>query len=161
MQELNGMTSSMTLGLLVALGAGIAIGLQGMFTNITGQALGPLRGGFAIHIAGSIVGGLMVGYMMMTNPNVEAIQLTPRVIMFAFLGGTSGMMILMGIAFAFPRIGQVAGQGALIFAQMAVAIFVDTFALAGGDPIPFDWRRILGLLVLALGTYLLLPQQSS
>ena len=155
------MNSSMTLGLMVALGAGVAIGFQGLFTNITGQMLGPARGGLAIHIAGTIVGAGLVMFLMLTNPNLQAVTITPRVILFAFLGGTSGMIILMGIAFAFPRIGQVAGQGALIFAQMAVAVFVDTFALAGGDPLPLDWRRILGLFVLALGTYLLLPQQST
>ncbi len=155
------MNTSMTLGLVVALGAGIAIGLQGLFTNITGQMLGPARGGLAIHIAGTIVGAGLVMFLMLTNPNLQAVTITPRVILFAFLGGTSGMIILMGIAFAFPRIGQVAGQGALIFAQMAVAVFVDTFALAGGDPLPLDWRRILGLVVLALGTYLLLPQQNA
>lgn len=155
------MNSSMTLGLMVALGAGVAIGLQGLFTNITGQMLGPARGGLAIHIAGTIVGASLVMFLMLTNPNLPSVTITPRVILFAFLGGTSGMIILMGIAFAFPRIGQVAGQGALIFAQMAVAVFVDTFALAGGDPLPLDWRRLLGLLVLALGTYLLLPQQNT
>ncbi|GAB5492576.1 MAG: hypothetical protein Phog2KO_27910 [Phototrophicaceae bacterium] len=155
------MNSSISLGLMVALGAGIAIGLQGMFTNITGQMLGPARGGLAIHMAGTVVGAVLVMFLMMTNPNLQSVTITPRLVLFAFLGGTSGMIILMGIAFAFPRIGQVAGQGALIFAQMGVAIFVDTFALAGGDPLPLDWRRVLGLFVLALGTYLLLPQQSA
>lgn len=155
------MNSSMTLGLVVALGAGIAIGLQGLFTNITGQNFGIVRGGLAIHIAGAIVGAGMVTLVFMTSPNPQPMVLTSRSILFAFLAGTAGMCILMGIAFAFPRIGQVAGQGALIFAQMAVAVVIDTFALAGGDPLPLDWRRLLGLLVLAIGTYLLLPQQTA
>ncbi|MEO1286905.1 MAG: DMT family transporter [Chloroflexota bacterium] len=155
------MSSSVTLGLLVALGAGIAIGLQGLFTNVVGQLAGPVRGGLAIHIGGTFAGMLMVAFLMATNPNLQAIEITPRLVMFALLGGTSGMIILMGIAFSFPLIGQVAGQGALIFAQMAVAIFVDTFALAGGDPIALDWRRVLGLVVLGIGTYLLLPQSPS
>ncbi|MGJ3238812.1 MAG: DMT family transporter [Anaerolineae bacterium] len=154
------MNSSMTLGLMVALGAGIAIGMQGLFTNIVGQIVGPVRGGFAIHIGGTLVGALMVAFVVATNPGLREIEITPRLIMFSLLAGTAGMFILMGIAFAFPRIGQVAGQGALIFAQMAVAIAVDSLALAGGDPIPLDWRRVLGLFVLALGTYLILPQNN-
>ena len=40
------MNTSVTLGLMVALGAGVAIGLQGLFTNLTGQILGPARGYF-------------------------------------------------------------------------------------------------------------------
>jgi len=155
------MNTTMTMGLIVALGAGIAIGLQGLFTNVTGQMLGPLRGGVAIHVAGTFVGAGMILLVMLLSPNLlPAVTITPRTLIFATLAGTAGMFILMGIAFSFPRIGQVAGQGALIFAQMAVAVVIDTFALAGGDPIPLDWRRLLGLLVLALGTYLLLPQQT-
>jgi transporter family-2 protein len=151
------LTNATTLGFLVALGAGIAIGLQGLFTNITGQLLGPLRGGLAIHIGGTLVGAGMVFFMLVTNPNLEPVQITGRSVLFAFLAGTAGMFILMGIAFSFARIGQVAGQGVLIFAQMGVAVFVDTLALAGGDPIPLDWQRLLGLVLLGIGAYLLLP----
>ena len=156
------MNANMSFGLLVALGAGIAIGLQGLFTTITGQAAGsPLRGGLAIHITGAIVGAGMVIIMGLMRPEAKAIEFTPRFIIFAFLAGTAGMCILIGIATAFPLIGQVAGQGALIFAQMVVAVIVDTYGLSGGEPIALDWRRLLGLAVLAFGTYLLLPQNNS
>ena len=155
------MNSTMTVGLLVALGTGIAIGMQGLFTSITGQMLGPVRGGLAIHIGGSLAGAVMVFIVMLTQVNHYNIVITPRVMAYALIAGTIGMFIVMGIAFAFPRIGQVSGQAAIIFAQLSVAVFVDMFALAGGQPIPLDWRRVLGLMVMALGTYLLLPQQSS
>ncbi|MEL6528199.1 MAG: DMT family transporter, partial [Chloroflexota bacterium] len=151
------MTNATTLGFLVALGAGVAIGLQGLFTNITGQMLGPVRGALAIHITGTLVGAVMVFFLLITNPNIEPMQLNGRSVLFATLAGTCGMFIIMGIAFAFSRIGQVAGQGVLIFAQMGVAVFVDTLALAGGDPLPLDWRRLLGLALLGVGAYLLLP----
>jgi transporter family-2 protein len=155
------MNSETTFGLLVAIGAGIAIGLQGLFTNITGQMAGPLRGGLAIHLAGALVGAGMVLFVTVLRPESQAIAITPRLVIFSLLAGTTGMLILTGIAIAFPLIGQVAGQGTLIFAQMAVAIIVDMFGLAGGEPIPLDGRRILGLLVVAIGTYLLLPPQSN
>lgn len=155
------MNSSVTLGFAVALGTGVAIGMQGLFTNILGQMAGPLRGGIAIHVGGLLAGMLMVVLVSATRAPAESINITPKFLAFAFLGGTTGMMILMGIATAFPLIGQVAGQGALIFAQMAVAIVVDWLALAGGDPIPMDGRRLLGLLVMAAGAVLLLPQSGT
>lgn len=151
----------MTFGLIVAIGAGIAIGLQGLFTNITGQMIGPLRGGLAIHIGGALIGAAMVLVVTALRPAEQAIEITPRLITFSLLAGAAGMLILMGVATAFPLIGQVAGQGTLIFAQMAVAVVIDMLGLAGGEPIPLDGRRILGLIVVAIGTYLLLPQQSN
>lgn len=154
------MNSTMTIGLMVALGAGLAIGLQGVFTSVTGQMLGPLRGGVAIHVGGALVGALMVYIVTLTGTSQPEIQLTPRAIMFSLIAGTVGMFIVMGIAFSFPRIGQVSGQVAIIMAQMTVGVIVDMYALAGGQPIPLDGRRILGLLVMAVGVYLLLPRQT-
>jgi len=153
------MNSTMTMGLMVALGAGIAVGFQGVFTSVTGQMLGPVRGGVAIHIGGAVTGALMVYFVSMTNINQPAIVLTPRIILFSLLAGTTGMFIVMGIAFSFPLIGQVSGQVAIILAQMTVAVIVDTYALAGGQTIPLDWRRVIGLLVMAVAVYLLLPRQ--
>ena len=154
------MNSTVGIGLLVALGTGLAIGLQGMFTTITGQMLGPVRSGLAIHIGGSITGALMVFAVMLTATKQPHIDLTPRVMIFAIIAGTIGMFIVMGIGFAFSRVGQVSGQSAIIFAQLTVAVVIDALALAGGQPIPLDGRRILGLMVMALGTYLLLPRQT-
>lgn len=154
------MNSTMTVGLMVALGAGLAIGLQGIFTSVTGQMLGPLRGGVAIHVGGALVGALMVYIVTLTGTSQPEIQLTPRAIIYSLMAGTVGMFIVMGIAFSFPRIGQVSGQVAIIMAQMIVGVIVDMYALAGGQPIPLDGRRILGLLVMAVGVYLLLPRQT-
>ena len=95
------MNSTMTLGLSVVLVAGAAIGIQRVFTSIIGQMLGPVQSGLVIHIGGTLVGAVMVIFVIMTNPNLSIIVITSRVILFALLAGTTGMIILMGIAFAF------------------------------------------------------------
>ena len=69
-----------------------------------------------------------------------------------------GIVIITGIAYALPRIGVAAGLSTIIASQMVVAVLVDTFGLAGGQPIPLDWARIGGLGLLALGTWLILPK---
>lgn len=154
------MNSQLTFGVLVAMGAGIAIGLQGLLTSLTGQEAGhPLRAGVAIHFTGLIVGIVMLLAMnFFAPPDAKPFEFTPRFVLFAFLAGTAGMCILIGISTAFPLIGLSAGQAAAIFAQMLVGVIVDMYGLAGGEPIPLDWRRVLGLLILAVGMYLILPQ---
>ncbi|MDH5607381.1 MAG: DMT family transporter, partial [Anaerolineae bacterium] len=73
--------------------------------------------------------------------------------------GLLGIGIISGIAFALPKVGIAAGLSAIIAGQMAMAVFVDTFALAGGDPIPLNFSRLGGLLFLALGTWAILPKE--
>lgn len=155
------MNSTMTVGFIIALVAGLAIGVQGVFINILGQSLGSVRTGLASHAGGTLVGVVLMGAIILSNPNLKSVQITPQIILYSLLAGGFGMVIVMSVSFAFPRIGLVAGQSAIIVAQLAVGLVVDTYALAGGDPLPMDRQRIIGLVVVAIGTYMLLPQQSS
>ena len=41
---------------------------------------------------------------------------------------------------------------------MLVAMAADTFGLAGKDPIPVDPQRIIGLILMVIAAYLLLPR---
>jgi bacterial/archaeal transporter family-2 protein len=154
------MNSQFTFGILVAMGAGVAIGLQGLLTSLTGQEAGhPLRAGVAIHFTGLIVGVVMLLAMnFFAPPDAKPFVFSPQFFLFAFLAGTAGMCILIGISTSFPIIGLGAGQAAAIFAQMLVGLIVDYYGWAGTEPIPLDWRRVLGLLVLAVGIWLILPQ---
>src|SRR5690349_16800539 len=101
------MNSTVGFGVFVALGAGVAIGLQGLFTTITGQEAGsPLRGGVFVHLTGLLVGFLLLVITSYFSQPTKAMPFvfTPRLVLFAFLAGTAGMCILMGIATAFPII---------------------------------------------------------
>ena len=151
-------SSGIGIGLVVALGAGISIGLQRVFTGFLGQLVPPSYAGLSIHLAGAVVGLALV---LATLSTQSGVAITPRVVLLSFLAGAAGMLIIMGVAFAFPRVGQVIGQTALIMGQMVIAVVVDTFGLAGGSPLPLDGRRILGIVVLAVGIYLLLPRQTA
>lgn len=155
------MNSTVTIGFMVALIAGLAIGVQSVFINILGQTLGTARSGLGLHIGGTLIGVILVGFIFLSNPNLKSVEITPQIMLYCLLGGGFGMVIVMSASFALPRVGLVAGQAAIIVAQLAVALTVDTFALAGGDPLPLDKQRLIGLLVVAVGAYLLLPQQNS
>jgi uncharacterized membrane protein YdcZ (DUF606 family) len=75
------------------------------------------------------------------------------------VSGLLGIGIIAGVAYALPKIGVAAGVSTLFAGQMAVAVVVDTFGLTGAEPIPLKWSRIGGLVLLALGTWALLPRK--
>jgi transporter family-2 protein len=157
------------MGILIAIGSGIAIGAQSTFTTILGQNnIGAIRIGFMIHLTGAIIGGGMVlAFASQAGAQASAslaegtpILSNERVWLYAILAGGLGMLILPGVATAFPRVGIVVGQASIIAGQIGISILVDTLGLAGGEPIPLEPRRLLGLLVLGIAVYLLLPSQN-
>ena len=78
----------------------------------------------------------------------------------ASLNNASGRLagpVLTGLLVNFLG-GVVTGLAAVIVGQMFVAIIVDTFGLAGGQPIPISWVRVVGLALLALSTWMILPR---
>lgn len=159
------MSTSLLIGVLIAVGSGLAIGLQSAFVTTLGQyGINAVRVGFYVHIAGAIVGGGMV--LAFASQAVHATEgamtlSSGQMWLYAFIAGALGMLIIPGVATAFPRVGIVVGQVAIILGQIGISIIVDTFGLTGAEPIPLDGRRILGLFVLALAIYLLLPQSEA
>lgn len=149
--------------LLIAIGSGMAITIQTAIVNFTGTTIGPIRTGFYIHLAGALAGAILVAFTFArgnTVDNQTEID-SGRFILYFLIGGSMGMIVVPGIAIAFPRIGLIAGQVAIIIGQTIVALVIDTFGLAGNEPLPLDSRRILGLVVMAIAAYLLLPKTDS
>jgi uncharacterized membrane protein YdcZ (DUF606 family) len=52
-----------------------------------------------------------------------------------------------------------AGLAAVILGQFLFGVIADSFGLGGMQPIPLDLRRVIGLAVMALSVFLLLPKK--
>jgi len=72
--------------------------------------------------------------------------------------GALGVGILIGMAFALPRLGIAAGLGGIILGQMVAAVVIDT-AGWGAARIPLTGARLAGLALMAAGIVLLLPRR--
>ena len=72
------------------------------------------------------------------------------------LGGLMSAVIILSITVAGPRIGVVATTALLIAGQFALATAIDRFGWFGVSPIPLDWTRVVGILLLAGGAALVL-----
>jgi len=155
------MNSTSLFALAIAVGSGVAIGFQSLLTNLTGQVITPVRASFWIHASGSVVGLVVMGVLVIQGkPILPAIENPGRLWLYVLLAGVAGIAIVTGVAFSFRYIGQTAGQVAILMGQMGIAVAVDLLGVAG-EPIPLDWRRIAGLLLMAAAIYFLLPQQAS
>ncbi len=143
---------------IIALLCGLAIGAQSSLTSAAGKVTGAVLTGLLVNFIGGSAAGLLliVVYARQGKAIFSAIQ--PPTLGIIAISGLIGLGIVSGVAYALPKIGIAAGLSTIIAGQMTVAILVDTFGITGGESIPLDWSRIGGLVLLALGTWAILPR---
>lgn len=145
--------------LVIALFSGLAIGMQSSLISISGKNLGALLTSLLVNVFAGLGAGFLLAVIYVQRGNIafSAIQLpTLRAIIIA---GLLGIGIISGIAYALPKIGVAAGLSMIITGQMIMGVLADTLGLAGGQPIPLNWSRIGGLILLALGTWAIVPKE--
>jgi bacterial/archaeal transporter family-2 protein len=73
-------------------------------------------------------------------------------------GGAMGLLVVLTITFAQPRIGTTATIGILIAGQLVMGAVIDRFGLFGVDQITLTWPRLLGIGLLGAGAALSLSK---
>lgn len=142
--------------LLVAVGSGIAVGIQGTLNNWAGRIIGPVHTGLLVSIAGGSVSFLLLLFVSRQQalPWAEVRASAP----YVFGAGIMGIGILAGIAYSLPKAGIAAGLAGIILGQMLIAVVIDSLGW-GGSKIPLNVTRLLGLLLLVIATLLILPRR--
>ena len=73
-------------------------------------------------------------------------------------GGAMGLLVVLTITFAQPRIGATATIGILIAGQLIMGAVIDRYGLFGFEKIALNWPRALGIALLAAGAALTLKR---
>lgn len=148
----------MSLGVFAAIFAGATFGTLTAIEGSIARSIGPVNASLVEHMAAGVLSvlALLVVFSRSGLTFGEVRSVLP-------LAGFAGILVIVavaGIAYSLPKIGVAAGNIALVFGQMAVAIAVDTFGIGGYERIPLTGSRIIGLLLLAAGVYLVLPRNA-
>ena len=145
-------------GLTVALGSGLAIGIQATLFTLIGRAIGPLRASLILNVTGGIVAGLIVLAAIGLKGGKQW-NIPHSTMVLAVVAVTMGIFIVTGVSVAFQRTGAAVGIATVFLGQMLIGIIVDALGLAGGEAVPLDLRRLLGLAVMAASITLLVQQK--
>ena len=145
--------------LLIAFTGGMAISLQSSVVSNSGATLGAFRTAFAVHLGGAIVGGIMLAVIATRGEQMPAPQMTLSLVTIFLIAGFLGMIVLPSVAVAFPRLGLAAGQMTMIMGQLFIAMIIDSFGLFGAQTIPITWQRLVGLVLMGLAIYMMLPRE--
>jgi transporter family-2 protein len=148
---------SIVTGALVALLTGIAIATQSTITSRVGAQVGDIKTGLLTNTLGGIAAAsLMLVWLIREGPQIW--KLPTNAVGFTLISGVLGILIITGISFSLQRAGIAAGLAGVILGQLVLSTVIDTIGLGGADPIPLSSARILGLMLICLGVYLLLPK---
>ena len=133
--------------------AGAAMAMQGTLNAALGKVVGIWESTLIVHLIGTatvliimVVGGIGFG-------NLAKLAQAPW---YAYLGGLLNVVIIYAVVRVIPQVGVGNATTAIIAAQIITALLIDNLGLFGMRKYIFHYTDILGILLLAAGTRILL-----
>lgn len=152
------MAQRKNMGVLVAAVTGMVFGGVTTIEGYVGRTVGAVNASLIEHSLAALVAVPAVIFLYMRG--ILTWEGTKSIIPVSAIAGVLIIVAVAGVAYAMPIVGVAAGNMAMLFGQMAVAVVIDIIGIGGYDKVPLTWPRILGLMLMVVGVYLVLPRQS-
>lgn len=135
--------------------AGALMALQGGLNGLLGKTIGLTETAFAVHLTGALA---ILPFFLTKLEGITGAKLA-KAPWYTWLGGLVGVAITYGVAISFPRLGAGKATTAIITAQLLTAFLLDHFGWLELSPRPFRTMHVAGILLIAVGAYLLGQQK--
>jgi len=137
---------------VIAIGllGGVAVGLQSPLAGAIGKRVGGTASSFIIHLSGAIFSGILL--LLEGGENIRGWVKLPWYMLSA---GIFGLILYQTINVTLPRLGSTMMITLIIIGQLVVGIIIDHFGLFGVTMRHIDLTRILGVIALLIGGYLI------
>ena len=144
------MNNYIVLVIIAAIG-GAAIALQSQFMGLMDKNIGTRESVFITYASGGIIAALVM--LAARGGNLKAWQGVPW---YALGSGVVGLVIVGTIGYTVPRMGLSKAFTTIVATQFVVAALLDHFGLLGAAVRPLELTRLLGIVVLILGVWLIM-----
>jgi bacterial/archaeal transporter family-2 protein len=135
----------------IAVIAGLAGSVQVAMMSRLGERIGVLE---ALAFSTAVTAALAFVILVLARHSVSGFERAAHQPWWMLLGGVMGLIIVLAITYAGPRIGVAATVGILIAGQLVMGAAIDRFGLFGSEKIALHWPRVLGIVLLAAGAAL-------
>jgi bacterial/archaeal transporter family-2 protein len=142
-----------TLAVVMSLSAGFAGSVQAAVLGRLGDRVGTVE---AVGFSTLVAGATGIAVLLVARRSLQGVRHGFHMPLWMWLGGILSAFIVLSITFAAPKIGVAAAIGLVITGNLVVAAAIDRFGWFGVTPIPLEWTRIAGILLLAGGAALVL-----
>ncbi len=134
-------------GILVALLSGALMSIQGVFnTEVTKQTSLWVSTGW-VQLSAFLV--CAAAWIFTGRESVGALWQVDQ--KYTLLGGVIGAFITITVIMSMGSLGPARAAMLIVISQLAVAYVIELFGWFGVERQPFEWRRILGLLMAVAG----------
>lgn len=142
--------------LAIAAAAGLTMAIQGSLNAALGKVIGLWEATLVVHALG--VAAALLFFLRLGDGQLAQITRAPW---YTLLGGILSVLIIYGVATSIPKLGVATATTAIIVGQTLTALFIDHLGCFGLDKVPFTWLKLLGVVFLAAGAWLLLAKSVS
>ncbi len=140
--------------MLTALTGGL-VALQAPINSHLGRSIGTWQAAFLSFAIGTAALALIAA---LATGGLGAIAGVRHVSVVYLIGGVLGAAYITTVLVTVRTLGLGGITAATIAAQLAVSVVVDHFGLLGVDRQPISVERVAGVVLLALGTYLVVRE---
>ena len=139
----------MLLTVLIGTLGGVAVGLQGPIAAQMSKRVGSAASSFVVHVSGAFLSGALL--LARGGENIQ----NWRGLSWYMLGsGAFGVVLYLTINHTMPRLGATTALALIIIGQLAMGILIDHFGLFGVEIRQLSGIRLMGLILLIAGGYL-------
>ncbi|MEX2138613.1 MAG: DMT family transporter [Pirellulales bacterium] len=135
---------------LIAAAAGVATSLQSAANAGLASRIG--LGAALILNTLMVLVGTVVFYLLSGRQGTFFPAATPW---FLYIGGLCGFVVILSLAFVFPKIGAGVTIAILVLGQGAAALAIDHFGVMGMPKEPLTLARLAGMLLACSGVALM------
>jgi transporter family-2 protein len=139
------------LTLLIGLVGGVSVGIQSPLAGAMSQRVGGAASSFIVHISGAVLSGLLL-----LSRGGEGIQQWRALPWYMLGSGVFGVILYLTLTHTIPRLGAAPALTLIIVGQLLTGLLIDHFGWFGVNIHPIDVSRVLAVLFLLVGGYLLL-----
>ena len=134
-------------GFLAALLSGALMSIQGVFnTEVTKQSSLWLSTGW-VQLSAFLV--CVAAWFLSGRDSASVLwQVSPK---YMLLGGVIGAFITVTVIQSMGALGPAKAVMVIVVSQLAVAYMIELLGIFGVEKQPFEWRKIMGMLICAAG----------
>lgn len=130
-------------GFLVALISGALMSIQGVFnTEVTKQTSLWVSTGW-VQLSAFLV--CVAAWFFTGRDKVSALMQVDH--KYLLLGGVIGAFITVTVIQSMNSLGPAKAAMLIVIAQLGIAYVIELFGMFGVEKQPFEWRKILGMLI--------------
>ena len=139
------------LAVAIGLAGGIAVGTQAPVAGAMGDRVGGAASSFIVHL-----GGTIASLVLLIARRGEEIHEWRNLPWYMLGCGALGIVFYLSITHTIPRLGATSAIALIIVGQLLAGLVIDHFGAFGMTVRAVDSGRLLAVVFLLIGTYLVI-----